>query len=203
LIEVPKEMDDDWVEIVRNERRFTRRFPNGTPWAMPFILEISVPEEYGGDTFSVDEIEDNLDDEHGERDEEGDDDEHLKVLQALPPGLIISDETFAAEGLEGNTFVITCRDPHPVMPPEEMAVAVEEAHDEMDVAIAQSRDEDHERETESRTPILRTGRLVVERYSGVEWQFITVCGDGTWFVVSFDGTVGRYFDPQDLTVPEE
>jgi hypothetical protein len=214
LIEVPKEPDDDCVQIVRNERRFTRRFPNGTPWAVPFSLEVWYPEKYGGNTLSVDEVEDNLDDEHGERDEEDDDDEHLKVLQALPPGLIISDETFAAEGLEGNTFVISCRNPQEVMAPDAMDAAVAQGREELHVAIAQAQEErrlglaqsregGHEREMESRNPIMRTGTFLVERYSGVTWQFITVGGDGTWVVVSLDGTVVRYFDPRDLAVSEE
>jgi hypothetical protein len=101
FVEVPKERDDDEVQIVRNEIRFTRWLPNGMPWAMPFIYDWSAPGMRDGDGVSVDEVEDTLDDERGERDEEDDDSEHLDVLQALPPGLIISDDTFDVEGGKG------------------------------------------------------------------------------------------------------
>jgi hypothetical protein len=208
-IEVPKEAGDDEVRIVRNERRFTRGWPDCRPWDVAFLEVQPGRTSLSLDVF-IDEVEDNLDDENNERDEESDDDdEHVTVLQGLPPGLPISEETFQAEGREGNTLVMRCRNPQPIQPQAQQDAALAEAEEIISVAVNRSPEERRQDEVErrqaefQRRPLFRTGTHLVERYSGLVWDFITTDGDGTLVVINPEGTVIAYFRPGELEMQHE
>jgi hypothetical protein len=125
--------------------------------------------------------------------EDENDPEQMEILGSLPIDRV-SDDTFRAEGIHENTFVMTCLVTEPVRRPYTPDDSLDPFPKETDSSSSES----HPSTFEAPLSQVLTGTEFYERSTGIKLQYLIQASDGRWAMVDPERLLIRRLDPSEL-----